>query len=96
MAVGRRPAIYVRRPPGSQDLTKELGVSVLEWGQISRMKGRGGHSRRADAGERVRSQLPGQELRLRAYPCIAGLLLLRNTLHACCAPPWVRSPPQVW
>ncbi len=54
MAVGRRPAIYVRRPPGSQDLAKELGVSVLEWGQISRMKGRGGHSRRAEAGERVR------------------------------------------
>lgn len=55
MALGRRPAIYVRRPPGSQDLAKELGVSVLEWGQISRLKGRGGHSRRSDGAERVRS-----------------------------------------
>ena len=54
MAVGRRPAIYVRRPPGSQDLTKELGVSVLEWGQISRLKGRGNHTRRSAEGtERV-------------------------------------------
>jgi hypothetical protein len=54
MAVGRRPAIYVRRPPGSQDLAKELGVSVLEWGQISRLKGRGG-TRRSDGSERVRA-----------------------------------------
>ena len=53
MAVGRRPAIYVRRPPGSQDLAKELGVSVLEWGQISRLKGRSGHSRRSEGTERV-------------------------------------------
>ena len=54
MAVGRRPAIYVRRPPGSQDLAKELGVSVLEWGQISRLKGRGS-GRRSDGSERVRA-----------------------------------------
>ena len=57
MAVGRRPAIYVRRPPGSQDLAKELGVSVLEWGQISRLKGRGGQGRRSDGSERVRKSM---------------------------------------
>ena len=71
MAVGRRPAIFVRRPPGSQDLAKELGVSVLEWGQISRLKGRGGGGgRRSDGSERVRAIVRSPSCRSQRFHAI--------------------------
>jgi len=90
MAVGRRPAIYVRRPPGSQDLAKELGVSVLEWGQISRMKGRSGHGRRAEAGERVCSNFNPDP-----HPAYTGSRATSRgrgrTLRCCCRAARVRA-----
>ena len=57
MAISVRPSIFQRRSLASPDITEELGISVPDWSDVMRMKGRSGGLRADSFLDRVRPQL---------------------------------------